>query len=302
MILFEHFSNREISIFIWSLVIVLFLLFSKKLRTSLFRTLTIFFGKTILKLIAMALCYYVAQIYLLHYIGIWDFSLIKDTIVWFIVVGLVLLFSTTKARDTGFFRQILIDSVKWSLFLEFIINFHSFSLLVEIFIIPIITLLFLTQAFAETKQEYEPTNKLLTYILAIIGLSLIAYSVYKTILIYAEFLTWDNLLSFILAPILTILFIPFLYFFTLYMNYSDFFIHLNFLTNDKSKKNKVKRNVLLTARINMNKLYLIRRNIRKHDLLQTDDIKAYVKSLITTELGQWPTGRHHSDKNDNFTN
>ena len=283
MIPFEYFSNREISIFIWTLVIVLFLLFSKKLRTSLFKTIKIFFGKTILKIVGMAFGYYVALIYLLHYIGIWDFSLIKDTIIWFIVVGLVLLFSTTKARDTGFFRQILLDSIKWSLFLEFIINFHSFSLWVEILIIPLITFLFLTQAFAETKQEYEPANKLLTYILAIIGLSLITYSVYKTILIYAEFLTWDNLLSFILAPILTFLFMPFLYFFALYMNYSDFFIHLNFLTNDKSKRKKVKLNVLLTARINMNKLYLIRRNIRKYDLFHTNDVKAYVKSLITNE-------------------
>ncbi len=87
-----------------------------------------------------------------------------------------------------------------------------------------------------TKKTHSCLNKLLI----IIGLVYLGFALYKTII---EFNTtnWNDVSQqFLLPLILTILFIPYYWGLTLYMNYEIMFVAINVIFRDKDKYEKCK--------------------------------------------------------------
>jgi hypothetical protein len=213
-------------------------------------------------------------------LNFWSLVLLKDTLFWFITVAIVLLFAIVKAKDSKFFKDILIDTFKWSLVIEFIINFYTFNLIIEILLVPIILILVLTQTISETDKKYNLISKFLQNILAIIGLFIIGLAVYKTFKNFKTLFQLQNLFSFLLPPILTILMIPYLYLLVVYISYDSLFSQIKHISDDLRIKRSLKRAILLNATINLNRLNRISARLNRFDLNQSTDIKTYIKKLI----------------------
>ena len=145
---------------------------------------------------------------------------------------------------------------------------------------PTILFLTLTQAVAQTDKKNEQVSKFLKNFLAFIGLTFFVIVVYMTFKNYQEVFTTHNLFSFLLPPILTVLLIPFLYFLAVFMNYEELFNRLNALTNDNEKKQLLKKQILLTANLNLNRLTAISKNMNKFDWFNSDNLKSYIKTLV----------------------
>lgn len=276
----DIFSTRELSLLIWLLIGLTAMMFGKDMRKSLGGIFKLLFGKQIGIILLLLTVYVTATLFLLHKIGTWDFTLLKDTIFWFVSVALVLFFSINKAKDTHFFKDIVKESFKWTIALEFFVNFYTFSLLTELILMPTTLFLAMTLAYSQTDKKYEQVSKLLTNIFAIIGLTFFAYVTYKTFYNYQDFFTLHTLFSFLLPPILTVLLIPFLYLLALYMNYEVLFIRVDFMTNDSDKKQSLKREILLLANLNLNRLTSISKKLNKFDYYHSDNSKTYLRTLI----------------------
>jgi uncharacterized membrane protein len=275
----DIFSTRELSLLIWLLIGLTAMMFGKDLRKSLGGIFKLLFGKQIGTILLLLTVYVTATLFLLNKIGTWDFTLLKDTIFWFVSVALVLFFSINKAKDTHFFKDIVKESFKWPIALEFFVNFYTFGLLTELILMPTTLFLAMTLAYSQTDKKYEQVSKLLTNIFAIIGLTFFAYVTYKTFYNYQDFLTLHTLFSFLLPPILTILLIPFLYLLALYMNYEVLFIRVDFMTNDSDKEQSLKRENLLLANLNLNRLTSISKKLNKFDFYHSDNLKTYLRTL-----------------------
>lgn len=275
----DIFSTRELSLLIWLLVGLTVMMFGKDIRNSLGGIIKLLFGKQIGTTLLMLTVYVSATLLLLKNLGIWDFTLLKDTVFWYVSVALVLFFSINKAKDTHFFKDIVKESFKWTIALEFFVNFYTFSLLTELILMPVILFLSMTFAYSQTDKKYEQVNKLLTNIFAIIGLTFLAYVTYKTFYNYQDFFTIHTLFSFLLPPILTVLLIPFLYLLALYMNYEALFIRVDFITNDNDKKQSLKREIFLLANLNLNRLTTIGKKLNKHDFYHSDNLRTYLRTL-----------------------
>jgi hypothetical protein len=280
----DIFSTRELSLLIWLLLGLTAMMFGKDMRKSLGGIFKLLFGKQIGTILLILTVYVFATLFLLNKVGTWDFTLLKDTIFWFVSVALVLFFSINKAKDTHFFKDIVKESFKWTIALEFFVNFYTFSLLTELILMPTTFFLAMTLAYSQTDKKHEQVSKLLTNILAIIGLTFFVYVTYKTFYNYQDFFTLHTLFSFLLPPILTVLLIPFLYLVSLYMNYEELFIRVDFMTNDSNKKKLLKREILLLANLNLNRLTSIRKKINKFDFYHSDNLKTYLRAL-TNENG-----------------
>jgi hypothetical protein len=210
---------------------------------------------------------------------LFDTSQIKDIIFWFITVAIILLFTVNKADDTKFFKDILIESCKWTIALEFVLNFYTFNLILELLLMPFLIILALAQAIAETDDKYSQVRKLIQNVLSIIGLILIAYTTFKTFINFKDFFTINNLLSFLLPPIMTVLLIPYLYFLALYMKYETLFLQIRLFYKDLNDIKAIKREILFHANFNLTRLNSISKNLNKFDLYQSDNIKSYIKTL-----------------------
>lgn len=275
----DIFSTRELSLLIWLLVGLTAMMFGKDLRKSLVGILKLLFGKQIGTILLLLTVYVTVTLFLLNKIGTWDFTLLKDTIFWFVSVALVLFFSINKAKDTHFFKDIVKESFKWTIALEFFVNFYTFGLLTELILMPTTLFLAMTLAYSQTDKKYEQVSKLLTNIFSIIGLTFFAYVTYKTFYNYQDFFTLHTLFSFLLPPILTVLLIPFLYLLALYMNYEVLFIRVDFMTNNSDKKQSLKREILLLANLNLNRLTSISKKLNKFDIYHSDNLKTYLRTL-----------------------
>ncbi len=248
-------NNREIATAIWLTFIFLWALSISGVRRSILDLLKVFFNKKIfIPLIAMLL-YIVCMIVVFEKIGFWDESATKDTILWALGSAFTAYFSLNKVvQDDSYFKNAILDNLKFVLILEFVINLYSFSLPAELIVIPIVSFIVLLNAFAESKPEYKQVSKLLNFILGVFGLYLIAFTFMEIVLDFRNFASLKNLRDFFLPIFLSISLLPFIYVMALFMQYETLFIRIDFANKNPDIAKYAKRKVLAACHINLSKL------------------------------------------------
>jgi hypothetical protein len=272
------FNNREIALLLWIIAISLVVLISK-LRTSLFPLIKLLVKPMFLIIFSLIGAYLSGIILLFKSLDIWQIGNLKDVLFWLFSIGLILVFKVNDAKSNKYFKDIFYSAIKWTIILEFVISLHSFSLLIEIIILPVLVFLAGTQAVAEMDEKHKIVSKFLQNVIAIFGLSIFTYSLYKTIVNFSDVLTFQNLITFLLPSAITILFIPFVYFLSLYVIYESYFIHLNLMTTKKDKVKEVKKLILKTANFNFDKLIRIKKNFNKSVFYDNTDLKNYIQVI-----------------------
>src|SRR5690606_10262578 len=121
-----------------------------------------------------------------------------------------------------------------SILLQFIINFHTFNFFLElILIIPFVTLVTILSAVANESIEQQKVKKLCEFLLALIFLIFFIHFILQTFKAPSTFINYQALQDFFVPIILTILYLPFLWFFLLYIKYEEIFVRLQFHIKDK---------------------------------------------------------------------
>lgn len=138
----------------------------------------------------------------------------------------------------------------------------------------------LLQTVSEMDKKNEQVTKLLKNVTAIFGLILISYVAYKTFTNYTMLFALNNLFSFLLPIILTIIILPFIYILSLYINYETLFVRIKYMSKDNKIGLRLRKEILLAANFNIEKLLLISKKMNNYDLTKTDDIKKYIYSLV----------------------
>jgi len=182
------FNNREIATAIWFIIIFLWALSISDVRRSIGNLLKAFFNKKIvIPLIAMLL-YIVFMVVVFNKIGFWDISATKDTILWTLGTAFTMFFSLNKVtQDNNYFKNLILDNLKFVLILEFVVNLFSFSLPAELIVIPIVSFIVMLNAYTEAKPEYKQVRNLFNFILGVFGLILLAFTVKEIILDFHNF-------------------------------------------------------------------------------------------------------------------
>jgi len=249
-------NGREKAVIVWFLIFLFWALSQKNIRTSMLGVLKAFFQKKIITVFLAMFVYIFFIILLFSKLQIWNASLTKDTGFWILGSAFVLLMNVNNAtQDDHHFKKILIDNLKLILVLEFIITLYSFDFWIEMLFVPVMFLIVTMGAVAEIKKEYLPVKKLIDYILSFIGIFLIIFAISKVIGDYQGFLTANNLRSFVLPPLMTLAYIPFLYIFALIMAYEMLFVRLDiFLKNDKKLAGFAKQKIFRLCFLNLGKL------------------------------------------------
>lgn len=278
--LLEIFSTRELALLFWIAVIILLSFLSLKLTKSFLGIVKAFFARKIIQIFLLYNLYVALIVFILERIDLLDKNLIKDTTLWYFSVGFILFLKLNNAKSIRYFREIIFDSIKWIIILEYLVNFYTFGFWTEIICMPIIFSLVLTQFYTElgkTEQD-KAISANLKNTLNFIGLIIFVYVLYMTIVEFKQLLTINNLKSFLLPPLLTILYIPFLYLAALFMQYEELFVSIRNYHLVRPETN-VKREIFKVALLNLNKVSAIKKGIRKFDYRHAEDSLEYVKGL-----------------------
>lgn len=280
--MFEIFSTREVAIIIWTSILIVGVIILVKPK-ALFDLLKAFFVYKIQVPLWLMFTYITGITICLYYFKIWNFGLLKDTIIWSIASATVLFFSMNKAKDFTYFKPIVLENLKVIVILEFITNSYSFNFLTEMIVIPIMTFIGVLQIYAEHSAKKNPEHLkvagCLKNFFAFSGILIFIYVSYKTYKYYSDLLTIQNIKTLLLPFVLTIFLIPFLYLLALYMNYETLFIRIPYLIKKEKKQKKMKRNILLYANINLNKLHKISTNLN-WDIIEKCGIRKSLKKIL----------------------
>ena len=227
------FNNREVATIIWLFLLFLWVLSRAEIRSSLPGVVKALLGRQMVLAISSMLAYVAVMVLVFSKLGFWDQSAIKDTVFWVLGGAVVMFFNVNKAAgDEHYFRKVVSDNLKLVLVLEFLVNVYTFGLLAELVIVPLIALLLMLKTFVGLKAEYKKVDTFLGYVLGIIGLSLLAFAVYQAIVNLQVFANLRTLRDFLLPPVLSIAFLPFIYGLALYMTYDGLFRRMDFFNGN----------------------------------------------------------------------
>lgn len=175
----NQFSNRELSWMIWILVGIIVAFFSKGIRNSILNLLASFFRWKLQLIIFTAIVYIVGIVFVLYKLSVWNTILLKDTIIWMLFAGMVLLFRFSNYKSNHDFIIIIKEGIKSTIIIEYVINLYSFSLITELVLTPVLILLALLIAFTNSSLNKIESNKIdgcLNTTVSILGLVIFIYS------------------------------------------------------------------------------------------------------------------------------
>ena len=271
-------NNREIATAVWLTIMFLWALSISGVQRSIRDLLKVFFNKKIIIPLIAMLLYIGLMVLALKKIGFWDVSAAKDTILWTLGSAFATYFSLNKAgQDNNYFKNVILDNIKFVLILEFVVNLYSFSLPVELIVIPVVSFIATSNAFAESKPEYKQVRKLLNFILGVFGLYLLSFTIREIVLDFQNFASLKNARDFFLPILFSLVFLPFVYVMALIMQYEMFFIRIDIANKNSDVAKYVKGKVLAACHINLSKLNEVSKNAGYPKVSNKEDVLEWFK-------------------------
>lgn len=221
------FNTREIAYLIWGALLLIVLFFSGKNRSSLIDLIRAFFCMQLVYVYLIALTYLFICVWVLYKFKIWDTSLVKDTILWFLLVALTLMYNATKINSfQKFVKNVVRPLVAFSVIFEYIFGLYTFDWWIEILMVPVVFFISGMLAFSEKKPEHRQVHKLMNGVFILLGLISLAAVAFHLLNHYTDYFNRLTAMQFIMPLCLSLMFVPFLYGLTMFTHYETAFVAL----------------------------------------------------------------------------
>lgn len=278
----EALNNREIASAIWVLLFVAWAFSKKEVRSAFSSVLNAFSKKVILVPFSLLIIHTLASVWILNLIGIWDATQIKSTFLWFIGVAAVSFFRINKiADDCHYFRNAIKDNLKIIVFIEFLVAFYTFNLVVELIFVPFMALIGALLAVSKTDEKYILAQNLLSKLIEIIGISIITYTVYRLVVDFYDFAQIQTIYDFSVPIALSILLLPLIYIFHVYMVYEGGFVRMQFSIKDKNLRAYAKRSSIIKYKLDLSALRRWADALNQENIVTSSDLDKLHKEITS---------------------
>jgi hypothetical protein len=214
-------------------------------------TRSFFVPKLLLSVWIPATVYVVGIVYVAQSLGLWHATSLRETLYWYVGAALVLAGSATQASDLGKFKKLFGRVFKVTIAIEFLVNLYVFPLAVELIVIPLAVLLAGMQVVAERDPTLAPARRVITFVLASLGVVTLAFAFTSAARDLDGLLTWMHFEQFVVPLALTVAFAPFLYFVALWSTYEQVFIRLDIYGQDKNGARRAKWAMIRVCRLSL---------------------------------------------------
>lgn len=281
------FNTREIAIIIWFLIAIIYVLSQDtngSVKAAFRNLISTLVSRHILSVLALMSIYVCVMIYFLFEIGLWDIGQLKNTIFWFVFVGIVTLIKETKDSNSNRFTRLVLNNLKFTAVLQFICGVYTFPLIVELLFVPCLSIISAMIILAEKEKEFLVKN-ILEGIIALFGFISIFYVLFMLLGHLGDFMTYKTFSDFFTPPLLTLFYLPFLVFMNLYFIYENAFVRFKILTPKPHLRFLAKLYALIYFNFSPKMLprwtnHLAKNNIETHaDLINTFKHINHIKNL-----------------------
>ena len=283
----DIFSTRELATAFWIGVILIAvgvtIVTNKKIRQGFIGVLKCFFNRKLRKLWEIYFLYIGIITLMFSRLPIWKNTYLKDIILWTLFSGLTICMNAVAGEaDEKYISRVLKDNIRFTVVTEFLLSTFTFSLWVELIIIPIMTAITLLDTVAAQKSEAVAVHKLLQSMIAFIGLCLVFQTVKVGIREYRELNMVDTLVSFFIPMVYLLFVTPLEYVFELYSKYEMLFIRMYFNEpRDKKVKRKRHLKVIKACGLSVRKIILFQKQCipRMYVSMSDSEFEALISQL-----------------------
>jgi hypothetical protein len=216
-------TTREVSILVWAAAFFAWTLMSPGVRTSFKSMLDSAFSRTIIVFVLAIGVYVGAEVYLLRNFGLWTPALLKETMLWFGLTGVSSAVASMSVSEEPNLSKPLWDSFRIMVLMELLIGKVTFSLPVELVLVPLAAFVGTMCVYAEWKHKDELIHVFLRRLQVLFGFTILAVLAHRAFQDPLIFVNRGVMAEYLIAPILTALFIPALYLCNVYSRYEWLF-------------------------------------------------------------------------------
>lgn len=283
----DIFSTRELATAFWVgailIAVGMAIVTNKKIRQGFIGVLKCFFNRKLRKLWEIYFLYIGIITLMFSRFPIWKNIYLKDIILWTLFSGLTICMNAVAGEaDEKYISKVLKDNIRFTVVTEFLLSTFTFSLGVELIIIPIMTAITLLDVVAAQKSETVAVHKLLQSVIAFIGLCLVFQTVKVGIREYRELNMVDTLVSFFILMVYLLFVTPLEYVFELYSKYEMLFIRMCFKEpRDKKVKRKRHLKVIKACGLSVRKIILFQKQCipRMYVSMSDSEFEALISQL-----------------------
>lgn len=297
-------SSREWASLLWIAVFIGCAQFRDKngqIAKGFRNVLRAFSAPKIVVILAWASLWIVLCVQMLRYVGAWEIANLKTTLLWAVTFAFVTLFDIGRiSEDDTYFRKTVRDTLGATVAIAFIAEAYSFPFAVELILIPLLALMTGVQVVSEKKPEYVSAHKLASTTLALAGVAYVGYGLYVVVNDFHGFATWNTLREFLIPIVLSLLFLPYLYFVSVLVSYELTFVGLRWALKDDALRRYASFQAVVRFRFDLEGLRRWKRHVsvfrpesRKDIRESIAEVKANQKKehnplIVSPDLGWCP--------------
>jgi hypothetical protein len=218
------FNNREVSLIIWLLVVLVIVLVKERLGflKTCWGFVMNLFDKTILIIQLTFWAYLIGVISLLKLLGLWNMGMMKDAVIFLLITAfmMVLKIATDKNRRRSL-TEVFKDAVKPIIFAEFIMNLESLSLIGEIILLPVMLVLYFGVYTNKDKIGQENAAKGFNFLFTLVSVYLLYHGINYLYTNFASIDKHQTIRDFLFPVLTTLAFLPYLYGTIQFMKWED---------------------------------------------------------------------------------
>ena len=279
-------TNREIAIASWFALFLVWALSHEKLRQGLVVLVKSFFARRLVVIWVLMALYIAFEVAVLRHLELWNVSHTKDTLLWAATVAIVVL---VQSSDNVSYKNAALQIFSLSVIFDFIVNFRSLNLILELLLVPLSVALALLSAFSEAKEKYKSVSELVTNVMTVLGTGLIIYASASIYTQWASFASVDTAKDFLVPIALSLLFMPFVYLTMLYRLYEGYMGRLRFYVPDQRLRTKLLWCTIARVNMSASKLEMVGKQLRSKRIQSEGDIREVVE-IKSVVQGKPPQG------------
>lgn len=259
-------SPRELALATWLVVFMVWCLSQTSIRQSLAGLVGAAVQPILVTLVGLIFAYTAAAVWLLARLDLWELSQFKTTLIWAAFIAIASAGEAIARKDDPrFLWNAFRDNLKLVVLIEFIVSLYTFSYLVELIVLPIVTIIATMAAMAEREPAHRIVAVVFNNLLAALGLALIVYSAWMVVHHFGDVATLDNLRELYTPPLLSLLFLPFLFILKTYSAYELAFNALRFVIKDRALRRHAEWSAVRAFALDVEALRRWTRGVQAHD-------------------------------------
>src|SRR5688500_18629856 len=148
-------NNRELVALVYLGLFFILALAIKNVRPALFEVLKLLVTSKLGIMLGVYLATIIVDIWFTSQLGFWTLSLLGNTMLWIILVGLAWFIHINDAgKDSDFFKRRLLEALGISAVLEFFVNLEAMPLVLEFVSQGFLLVVILLNAVAVREEKY----------------------------------------------------------------------------------------------------------------------------------------------------